>query len=118
MNRIDKFPLQFKNILGGIRSHASYFPCTCAQLPEMSYTCAVNTGQLGIVKTINPLGGIMRVKKSSAKSYKHCTHPPIFCSGGNDTRMLHIIPPPELHDRLGVLNALFKHMLKELEKDS
>lgn len=48
-------------------------------------------------------------EKETAKFHMNCIHPPIF-DGEEDTLILQIIPPPELHLLLGVVNGLFDHI--------
>lgn len=54
-------------------------------------------------------------KPNNTKNYKCCVHPPIF-SGNSDTKILTILPPPELHLLLGVVNTLVDKMSRELEE--
>lgn len=53
----------------------------------------------------------------NAKNYYNCIHPPLFTSK-EDKTFLQIIPPPELHLILGVVNTIFKHLLAEFEDDA
>ena len=55
--------------------------------------------------------------KGNAKNYKNCIYPPII-SGNENTEIIDIIPPPELHLMIGIINIIFKHMLIEFEEDS
>lgn len=56
-------------------------------------------------------------KISDAKNFKNCVHPPILMT--NDDRIyLDLIPPPQLHLMLGVVNVLFSNLLNECEEDA
>lgn len=61
--------------------------------------------------------GEIRSFKKNAKNFNNCVHPPLFDIDEEKT-FLEIIPPPELHLMLGVVNTLFSHMSKEFEKES
>ena len=47
----------------------------------------------------------------------NCVNRPI-CSLDKDKEIIDIIPPPELHLLLGVVNHIFKNMLQEFEEES
>ena len=53
--------------------------------------------------------------KQDAKNFKSCIHPPIS-SGDKNTKILDIIPPPELHLMLGVVNTMVDKMSVEFEQ--
>lgn len=54
---------------------------------------------------------------ATAKQYMSCVHTPII-SDNPEELILDIIPPPELHLMIGVVNTLFNHMLKEFNVDT
>lgn len=56
-------------------------------------------------------------KKTNSKNFHSNIHEPIF-TGNPDTLIIEIIPPPELHLMLGVVNTLYNHMLKEFQHDA
>ncbi|CAH0547097.1 unnamed protein product [Brassicogethes aeneus] len=109
--------LKLANILVGIMSHSSSYPCTwCYARSDELETC----GELRTTKNIleNYENWIKSgTIKNNAKFYKNCNNPPLF-SCAQETPVLQIIPPPELHLMLGVVNTLFGHMMKEFEAES
>ena len=56
-------------------------------------------------------------KKAEAKKYKNCIHPPLI-ETSVDKSFLEIIPPPELHLMLGVVNTLFSHLISGFEQEA
>lgn len=56
-------------------------------------------------------------KKPDARKFMNCINPPVFDTS-KDRTFLEIIPPPELHLMLGVVNTLYNHLLKESEQDA
>lgn len=98
-------------------SHSSSYPCTWC------YAKKGNLDERGIYRT---LGNIMQIynlwcesgsRKEKAKNFCNCIHPPVFTSN-EDKTFLQIIPPPELHLLLGVVNTLFDKLLAEFEDDA
>lgn len=49
-------------------------------------------------------------KKNDAKNYANCIQQPVV-TGDSNKLILDVIPPPELHLMLGVVNTVFDHML-------
>ena len=98
-------------------SHSSNFPCTWCYAPKQNLKVS------GELRTTNNLkknyiqwsqaGAV----KANAKDFKNCIHLPILTSS-SDVVILDLIPPPELHLLLGVVNTVFGHMLKEFEMES
>lgn len=109
--------LKLANILVGIISHSSIYPCTWC------YASKDNLNVCGEYRTVqNTTDNYDKWCKSGAckakaKEYKNCIHPPIF-SLEKDRSFLHIIPPPELHLMLGMVNTLYKHLLENCEEDA
>lgn len=103
--------LKLANILAGIMSHSSLYPCTWC------YAVKDKLDETGPVRTIKNVtdnylnwshaGSI----KANAKKFKNCIHLPVI--KGNDKTFLEVIPPPELHLMLGVVNTLYANMLKD-----
>lgn len=104
--------LKLANILAGLMSHSSTHPCTY---------CIAKSGGLiesGELRTIGDIsenyanwlesGGA----PSTAKEFKNCVNEPII-SDNIDDLILDLIPPPELHLMIGIVNTLFDHMVKE-----
>lgn len=109
--------LKLANILVGIMGHASFFPCTwCFSSKDQLDECGEyrTLGDcLNNSSAFKESGG----NKKNAKNYKSSIHSPIF-TGDDDALVLDVIPPPELHLLLGVVNTLYKSMLQQCENDS
>lgn len=104
--------LKMANILAGIMSHSSMYPCTW---------CDAAQHQLGEAAVLRTIGSIIDnynkwkdagAVKDNAKHFMNCIHEPLL-KGDQDTLILDIIPPPELHLLIGVVNTLFERMQKD-----
>lgn len=119
---INNFPgtiatdLKLANILVGIMSHSSSFPCTwCFAGKENLDTCGEKRTMDNCRKNYVEWEKI-NFKKSLAKKYRNCSNAPVLSRGTNDTRqILDIIAPPELHLMLGVVNTLYNRMKEEYD---
>lgn len=105
--------LKLANIIVGIMSHSSTYPCTWCYADDLDK-----------VATYRTVGNILQNylnwdaygrKKNQAKDFKNCIYPPIVQTD-EDQLILDILPPPELHLMLGVVNKIFDEMLKKCEK--
>lgn len=95
-------------------SHSSTYPCTW---------CDANKNNLNERGDFRTIGSILQnydnwqksgAQKSKAKNFKCCVNTPVI-SSNTDQSILEIIPPPELHLMIGVVNTLYTHMLREFE---
>lgn len=109
--------LKLANILTGIMSHASSFPCTWCIAPKNQLDSSGIYRTIGSCLKNNAAWEKIGGSKCNAKMYKSTVHPPIF-TGQDETLILDIIPPPELHLLLGAVNTIYKSMLTECETDS
>lgn len=109
--------LKLANIMTGIMSHSSMHPCTW---------CVANKNNLSERGPFRTIGNVVQncndwcdagKIKAYANQYMNCINPPIFKKDEN-TIILDIIPPPELHLMLGVVNTLFNHMLEEFKDEA
>lgn len=100
--------LKLANILAGLMCHSSTYPCTY---------CVAKSGELQQDAECRTVGDILQNylnwqegggTTSTAKQYMNCVNPPII-SDKKDDLILDLIPPPELHLMLGVVNTLFDH---------
>lgn len=111
--------LKLANLLIGIMAHSSSFPCTW---------CEIGASQLDSRGILRTLGNLMQnhlnwvnagAKKNDAKYFKCCIHGPILGSFDQEDKLiLLLIPLPELHLLLGVVNTTYDHMLKEFETEA
>lgn len=108
--------LKMANILAGLMSHASAHPCTwcCAKREHL--------GRPGLSRTLTDNeenynrwlreGG----DSKKAKFFFNCINVPLIKSRYGNEDILEIIPPPELHLMLGVVNYLYTKMCKDFPK--
>ncbi|CAH0547000.1 unnamed protein product [Brassicogethes aeneus] len=109
--------LKLANILTGIMSHSSCFPCTwCSAAKHQLGSCG-EYRSLAICAAKYHAWKQSGSNKTRAKEFENCMHLPIIAKNDN-TMIIDIIPPPELHLMLGVVNTLFNHMLKDFEIDA
>ena len=86
-------------------SHSSTYPCTWCE----SKAGFENPGQLRTLGRIRELSKAYKEAgspKTKASAYKNAINEPLF-DGDDDTTILEIIPPPELHLMLG-MNMVFE----------
>lgn len=109
--------LKLVNVLIGIICHASSFPCTWYSAHKNSF------GVWGEYRTFHSClknynaWRISGSKKANAKHFENFTNLPVNCEDEN-LEIIRIIPPPELHLMLVVINRLYNYMLKEFEQDA
>lgn len=104
--------LKLANILLGLMSHSSTHPCTW---------CDQKKTDLHSKGTLRTLGNIREKfwnwhssngTTSNAKLYGNVVHLPIL-QGADDTLVVDVLPPPELHLLLGPMNTIYKVIEKE-----
>lgn len=106
--------LKLCNILLGLQSHSSTHPCCW---------CNITKGNLenkGTPRTIANLMDLFwayfdaRAKKQDAKDYGNVIHPNVFVTGDIDenTLIILLVPPPELHLLIGPVNVLYDELSK------
>ena len=108
--------LKLANILFGLMSHASTYPCTW---------CFAHKNKLEVCTTLRSMGNCLKYyegwlasgsRQDQAKQFMNCINLPLL-SGNEDILFLDVYPPPELHLMLGVVNTLIKHMLLDCPTD-
>ena len=121
--KIDKFSMPFTiatdlklcNILLGLMSHSSSHPCTWCDIEKEKLHLQ------GVSKTIGSLMGLFwkyfeaRAKRKDASDYGNAIHPNIFADNPHideNTPVILLVPPPELHLMLGPVNKMFDELLK------
>ena len=109
--------LKLANVLIGIMSHASKYPCTW---------CSAASNELNKCGKIRTLGNCLEnveawkkdgSKKERAQLFENCINKPLF-DFDKDTEIIDLIPLPELHLLIGVVNKLYESMLTEFEEES
>ena len=97
--------LKLMNIITGIQSHSSRFPCTwceaCAPWEEEKDLRTLGRIR-ALVAEFNDAG--RPIKK--AQLFKNCINLPLL-NGTDDQFIVDLLPPPELHLHLGITNKLF-----------
>ena len=109
VNAIVACDLKLANILCGLQAHSSSHPC---------YWCSIDFTNQEKAGALRILGSLRESYKSflsagsilaKAKHTGNVVHLPIL-SGADDTLILDIFPPPELHLLLGVVNHIVQKM--------
>ena len=100
--------LKVCNIIVGIGSHTSKYPCTwCyATAPYVKRAKFRTLGEIKWWHTLYVKGG-----RKNAQKYFNCINEPLI-TGDDDDRIIDIIPPPQLHLKLGVCNTLLDKLHK------
>ena len=106
--------LKLANLLAGIGSHSSMYPCTyCLADKNNLHVC-------GVYRTTDNCKKFFEKWRKNgsylkkAKEYKSCINEPVVKREKN-TKIIDIIPPPELHLMIGVVNTLVNHMQQKFE---
>jgi len=111
--------LKMANILCGIQSHSCTCPCVYCGCPKSEFSDQQKSKSYAM-RTIGEVKELSREfenkrrqynKKASAKDFKSCVNRPII-HGEDTTMMIQLIPPPELHLLLRVVNKIFKELQK------
>lgn len=105
--------LKMANILFGLMSHSSSFPCTWCEAP------AGQLQDLGEPRTLQRIKQLNKewMQKSSgnkkhAKNYKNCANQPIVSKTNDEMNVIELFPPPELHLMLGVVTSIYMSLEK------
>ena len=108
--------LKLCNILLGLMSHSALHPCCWCNIDKH------NLHKIGTQRTIANLRELFwsyygaGVSKAKAKDFGNAIHPSMV-TGIDDTPILHIVPPPELHLLIGPVNTLYDS-LNNIRSDS
>ena len=107
--------LKLSNICVGKQSHASKIPCTwcSATAPYESDAPLYTLGKIRRNVTAFRDAG-MPLRK--AQLYENCVQMPLL-EGPDSALVLDLIPPPELHLMLGVVNKIFDSLNEEWGED-
>ena len=103
--------LKLCNVLLGLMSHSSCHPCAWCDFDKD------NLHKVGKQRTIASLMKLFwdffdsQKDKKDAKNFGNVIHPPIICDDiENDTPVISLIPPPELHLLMGPVNKLYNSL--------
>lgn len=100
--------LKIINVIVGIMAHSSSYPCPYCEIAKKDLAV-----QAGIPRTIGRIKEHSDKRAESIKRSDHasCIHAPLV-SGDDADMILEICPPPPLHIKLGIVNAVFKAVEK------
>ena len=99
--------LKVANILCGLQGHASKHPCCFCEVTKERLDQDAAPRTLGSIR--RNFEALRTSGKSSAAEFQNCVNEPIL-SGSDETEVLDVLAPPELHLLLGVVNHLFQGM--------
>lgn len=107
--------LKLANILLGIQPHSSCHPCTwCYIHKDDLQNCCSEHRTIGNISDYYKAWCKDGSNLKNAKNFKNCTKIPII-TGDKNKKVLEIIPPPELHLLIGIVNHVVKHMEAEFQ---
>lgn len=109
--------LKLANILIGIMGHSSIHPCTWCIAEKSNLHERAELRTIGNISDSFAAWQAAKSKQKDAKQYNNCIHLPVF-AGDSNKLILDIIPPPELHLLLGVVNTIFNHMLQDFNQET
>ena len=104
--------LKLANLICGIGTHASTFPCTW---------CTAEKNKLHLKGTIRTISEIKNnyekysaagSNPKNAKNFESCINMPVFHEI-SDRKILDLLPPPELHLMLGAVNSIINHICND-----
>ena len=105
--------LKLRNILLGMMSHSSCHPCCWCDVEKS------DLWKKGTKRTIASLNILFwdyfeaNTNKKEAKHYSNVIHPPIVSDNLDDnTPVIEVLPPPELHLLIGPVNTLYDGLEK------
>ena len=101
--------LKSANIICGIQSHSSKHPCCFC---EVDCDHLLFCGEFRTFGSIRSNAQQFKLSKSkSAQAFLNCTNDPLLPES-DDTKVIDVIAPPELHLLLGIVNHLFSTLSK------
>lgn len=107
--------LKLTNILFGLMSHASSFPCSWCEAPSNQLSVPGNARTIQLIKERHQDWLNSGAIKKDCKRYKNCVKNPIIeKESRDDIEVLAILPPPELHLMMGVVGSIYVALEKEL----
>jgi hypothetical protein len=107
--------LKVTNIIVGIQSASSTFPCPWWE-GKAQWVEEAQLRTIGRIKQLASKHSEAGKHTGKAKEYFNCVNPPLL-NGVDNATVLSLVPPPELHLLLGVTNTIFKHLNKQWEED-
>ena len=102
--------MKLANILFGLQAHTSSHPCSWCEVDSK------NLGNSGALRSFGSLRACLKAFENSgsdlskAKFFGNVVHDPIV-RGSDETLIIDVLPPMELHLLLGIVNHLFKALI-------
>ena len=104
--------LKLCNILLGLMSHSSLHPCCWCDVEKNKMNSKGSQRTIASLKNLFWTYLDDGAEKQKAKYYRNVIHLPLFNNVPDDTPVLCVVPPPELHLMTGPVNNMFR-ALKE-----
>ncbi|PAA77883.1 hypothetical protein BOX15_Mlig011119g7 [Macrostomum lignano] len=96
------------NIICGIQSHASTHPCLYCE-GKSPWTTPAPSRTLGSVRRLANEFQLAGGHQPAAKHFANCVQSPLL-PGLDSTELIELVPPPELHIMLGIVNRLLDEL--------
>lgn len=107
--------LKLCNIVSGLQASSCSYPCYACEAHK-SFAKKARLRTLGMLRKNAEAFEKDGARWEDAKDYKSSVYPPLF-DQDDATLLLSLIPPPELHLLLGVVNRIFDQLNKEWGED-
>ena len=103
--------LKLCNILLGMMSHSSCHPCAWCDITKDSLHKKGNQPTISSLMKLFWEFFESRSEKKDAQKFGNVIHPPILCQDDtNDTPVICLLPPPELHLLIGPANKMYSEL--------
>jgi len=99
------------NILLGLMSHSSTHPCSWCRAHRDNLKSNGDPRTLGNITEQFWKFYQQNSSRTAAKRYDNVIHAPLL-KGDADQRVVEVLPPPELHLLLGIVNKIYNEMFK------
>lgn len=109
--------LKLANILVGIMAHSSSTPCTWCNISKDSLDSCGEPRTIGNCRENWRRWSDSGAQQKNSRKYDSCIHSPII-EVSDDTKIIDVIPPPELHLMLGAVNYLVDRMVETFPMES
>ena len=103
--------LKIVNILLGLMSHSSMHPCSWCESSKSELNEHGKLRSLGLIRDKFWRWTESSTGKKGAKDFGNVTHLPLFNCLSDETLVLDIIPPPELHLLIGPFTTIYNALI-------
>jgi hypothetical protein len=100
--------LKLANMISGIQGHASAHPCIYCE-GSHPWNAAAPMRTLGSIREKAEAFRSAGSRQQAAKHFANCVRSPLL-PGADSDPLLKVVPPPELHIMLGVVNRIFDEL--------